>query len=187
MRKPKKSCAAEVKAARQLWGDLSKPALRVLAELVNRLDISVSRGDIQLLNGHWYITHSGLLNVAHRRRCSSVVCSIDRKFSDATIGRWVFKATVYRSTKSRGFVGYGDADPGNVSSMVQGAELRIAETRAVNRALRKAYGIGICSVEELGIGSTAKPKSEKAPVHTSQEGNGARVTASPDCEIAFAF
>jgi hypothetical protein len=28
--------------------------------------------------------------------------------------------------------------------------MRIAETRAVNRALRKAYGIGICSVEEVG-------------------------------------
>jgi hypothetical protein len=31
-----------------------------------------------------------------------------------------------------------------------GAEMRVAETRAVNRALRKAYGIGICSVEEIG-------------------------------------
>jgi hypothetical protein len=27
--------------------------------------------------------------------------------------------------------------------------MRVAETRAVNRALRKAYGIGLCSVEEL--------------------------------------
>jgi hypothetical protein len=34
--------------------------------------------------------------------------------------------------------------------MVRGAEMRVAETRAVNRALRKAYGIGLCSVEELG-------------------------------------
>ena len=33
----------------------------------------------------------------------------------------------------------------------------MAETRAVNRALRKAYGIGICSVEE--IGSFAEPTS----------------------------
>jgi hypothetical protein len=33
--------------------------------------------------------------------------------------------------------------------------MRVAETRAVNRALRKAYGIGICSVEE--IGSLAEP------------------------------
>ena len=43
-----------------------------------------------------------------------------------------------------------DADPFNVSTLVHGAEMRIAETRAVNRALRKAYGIGLCSVEELG-------------------------------------
>ena len=50
----------------------------------------------------------------------------------------------------RGFVGYGDADPSNVSPLVHGAEMRVAETRAVNRALRKAYGIGICSVEEIG-------------------------------------
>jgi hypothetical protein len=28
--------------------------------------------------------------------------------------------------------------------------MRVAETRAVNRALRKAYGIGLCSVEEIG-------------------------------------
>ncbi|HEX4001831.1 MAG TPA: hypothetical protein VHX36_04235 [Candidatus Acidoferrales bacterium] len=32
--------------------------------------------------------------------------------------------------------------------------MRIAETRAVNRALRKAYGIGLCSLEELGNLST---------------------------------
>jgi hypothetical protein len=47
-------------------------------------------------------------------------------------------------------VGFGDADPSNVSPLVRGAEMRVAETRAVNRALRKAYGIGLCSVEELG-------------------------------------
>ena len=60
------------------------------------------------------------------------------------------KATVFPSKTSSGFVGYGDADPSNVSSLVRGAEMRVAETRAVNRALRKAYGIGICSVEEIG-------------------------------------
>jgi hypothetical protein len=48
------------------------------------------------------------------------------------------------------FVGYADADPSNVSPLVHGAEMRVAETRAVNRALRKAYGIGLCSVEERG-------------------------------------
>jgi hypothetical protein len=48
--------------------------------------------------------------------------------------------------------------------MVQGAELRIAETRAVNRALRKAYGIGLCSVEELGSFSSQPRASVTAPL-----------------------
>jgi len=30
------------------------------------------------------------------------------------------------------------------------ADLRVAESRTVNRALRKAYGIGLCLVDELG-------------------------------------
>jgi hypothetical protein len=47
-------------------------------------------------------------------------------------------------------VGYGDANPGNVSPLIfNHAEMRMAETRAVNRALRKAYGVALCSVEEL--------------------------------------
>jgi len=70
-------------------------------------------------------------------------------------------------------VGYGDADPSNLSLMVHGAELRIAETRAVNRALRKAYGIGLCSVEELGSlsGSSAPAKSHE-PSAKSHSANG---------------
>ncbi|MGB7434822.1 MAG: hypothetical protein WBQ61_09895 [Candidatus Acidiferrum sp.] len=96
------------------------------------------------------------------------------KLSDLTAGRWVFKAVVYKSGHSKGFVGYGDADPSNVSSMVRGAELRIAETRAVNRALRKAYGIGLCSVEELGAFSSARTSSATPPPsngHSSSNGN----------------
>jgi hypothetical protein len=72
------------------------------------------------------------------------------EFSDLSTSRVAFKATVYRSRNCRGFVGYGDADPSNVSPLVHGAAMRVAETRAVNRALRKAYGIGICSVEQIG-------------------------------------
>jgi hypothetical protein len=71
-------------------------------------------------------------------------------FCDSAAARWVFKATVYKSSKCKGFIGYGDADPTNVSSLARGAEVRMAETRAVNRALRKAYAVGLCSVEEIG-------------------------------------
>jgi hypothetical protein len=48
--------------------------------------------------------------------------------------------------------------------MVHGAEMRVAETRAVNRALRKAYGIGVCSVEELGSSSrNPGPGADREP------------------------
>jgi len=44
---------------------------------------------------------------------------------------------------------------------MHGSELRIAETRAVNRALRKAYGIGICSIEEIGSFSGTVPANRE--------------------------
>jgi hypothetical protein len=52
--------------------------------------------------------------------------------------------------------------------------MRVAETRAVNRALRKAYGIGICSVEEIGsfAGQIAsRPESKKLPQPANGNGN----------------
>jgi hypothetical protein len=89
------------------------------------------------------------------------------------MGRWVFKATVFNKPTSRGFVGYGDADPSNVSSMVHGAEMRVAETRAVNRALRKAYGIGLCSVDELGWSPrSSAPRPPDQTKITTNENNG---------------
>src|SRR5579872_7267833 len=144
------SFRANVKLARDLWGKPSKIALHGLKALTARYSVSVAAGDIQLIDGRWYVTHAGLLRIAQRNRCSGMITTIDKALSDPASCRWVFKATVYKSPRSRGFVGYGDADPSNVSSLVHGAEMRVAETRAVDRALRKAYGIGLCSVEELG-------------------------------------
>jgi hypothetical protein len=91
-----------------------------------------------------------LLRLATRRRCAGIHVIAIPRLCDVSSSRWTFRATVYKSSKCKGFVGHGDADPSNVSPLVRGAEMRVAETRAVNRALRKAYGIGICSVEEIG-------------------------------------
>jgi hypothetical protein len=48
--------------------------------------------------------------------------------------------------------------------------MRVAETRAVNRALRKAYGIGLCSVEE--IGTVPIPTEKFPPQNANGNGNG---------------
>ncbi len=148
----KQSCLFpnNLKLSRSLWGNLAPSTRTHLRELTNQYRLSVAAGDLKLLEGRWYITHAGLLRISERRQCSGIRTSIDRHLSDSNSNRWVFKAIVYKKSESKGFVGYGDADPSNVSALVRGAEMRVAETRAVNRALRKAYGIGLCSVEELG-------------------------------------
>ena len=174
MKKKTISARSNVRLARQLWGHFSGVASSSLRDLTEKYSLSVAAGDLQLLDGRWYVTHSGLLQLAARRRCRFIKTSLQDRSSDALASRWVFKATVYKSSSSNGFVGYGDADPTNVSSAVRGAELRIAETRAVNRALRKAYGIGICSVEELGslTGSSTPSRSYERPA-TPPPPNGA--------------
>jgi len=142
--------------AKRLYPGLPKHQLSVLRDLTATLHLSIFRSELLYFSGKWYVTHSGLLRIAHRRRCAGIDTAIEQHTTEASVGRWVFRATVHKS-RSSSFVGYGDADPSNVSPLVHGAEMRVAETRAVNRALRKAYGIGICSVEE--IGSIAEPAS----------------------------
>ena len=137
---------------------------------------AIDAGELQILEGNWYVTHTGLVRLARRKRCRGIHVEAVNSLCDSASNRYVLKATVYPSKGSAGFVGYGDADPSNVSQRVRGAEMRMAETRAVNRALRKAYGIGICSVEEIGsfagpVGPA--PSSPKiAPNGTNGNGNG---------------
>jgi hypothetical protein len=78
--------------------------------------------DLLMLDARWYLTHSGLLRVAHRRRCSSITTELVEGVSNPKEGRWVFKASVVKSGTVH-FVGYGDANPSNVSALVHGAEM----------------------------------------------------------------
>jgi hypothetical protein len=168
MKRASRAFRINKRLAEHSWGRLSSRLVTSLRSLTSDYGLSVGRGDIICLDAHWYITHSGLLRLASRRRCVGIQVEMVRDFCDPTGARWAFRATVFPSDKSAGFVGFGDADPSNVSSLVRGAEMRVAETRAVNRALRKAYGIGLCSVEEIG---TIANTGEKLPPQ-SANGNG---------------
>src|SRR5438309_3143127 len=147
--------------AHKLWAGISPMSFAALRQISELYQFSISMGDLLFLEGRWYVTHVGLLRLAQRKACTGIRVQPVREFCEATASRWAFKATVFKSRDCKGFVGYGDADPSNVSPVVHGAEMRVAETRAVNRALRKAYGIGICSVEEIG--------SFAEPAHSSRE------------------
>jgi hypothetical protein len=175
VRRRSNSVRTNIRLAQTTWGVLPRTALHSLRKITRVFGLSVALGDIQLIDGRWYVTHTGLLRMAQRRRCHGIRTSLQEHVSDPIAGRWVFKATVYKTPDSEGFVGFGDADPSNVSTLVRGAELRVAETRAVNRALRKAYGIGLCSVEELGWPSASpKPSDNHTGSSKSCASNGSK-------------
>src|ERR1700722_4446892 len=161
------------KKAITIWRGLSQNAIRALRALTEEYGLSVSTGDLQYLDGRWYVTHAGLLRIARSKNCCGIRSLLVSRLSDPSAKRWIFRATVYKSLRSRGFVGYGDADPSNTSPLVRGSEMRVAETRAVNRALRKAYGIGLCSVEELGwLSESPKPADRSRSSNGFHRSNG---------------
>jgi hypothetical protein len=167
-----KSVRLDIRLANIRWGRLNGLMRQSLIGTLQAYQLSLTRGDMLLLGGKWYVTHSGLLRIAARKNCHGLLVGPVKEFCDSGTARYVFRAVVYTSPACKGFVGYGDADPSNVSTLVRGAEMRVAETRAVNRALRKAYGIGICSVEEIGPfpsdpGLDQEPT--KNPAHSSNE------------------
>ncbi len=175
MKATKIKFSREARLAKSLCGELPRNALKSLEALVGRHQLSLADGDLKYLNSGWYVTHSGLLRLAERRHCAGMHVRPDLKSCDPPNSRWVFRAVVFKSRTCKGFVGYGNADPSNTSDLVRGAEMRVAETRAVNRALRKAYGIGICSVEEIGSfsGPTASEDNHRKRPPQPANGDGA--------------
>src|SRR5438445_10695679 len=159
--------------AKTLWGSaLNSIHFLTLKQMSMQFGFSIAMGDVLFLENNWYVTHTGLIQLARRSRCAGVCVETINEFCEPKAGRFCFRATVYKSRHCRGFVGYGDADPSNVSSLAHGAEMRVAETRAVNRALRKAYGIGICSIEEIGSLATRTQAQRQARKFPPQPANG---------------
>jgi hypothetical protein len=178
---------SNMRFARSRWKcDLNQFAFKLLKLLTNQFRFSVAEGDLIWLERGWYVTHTGLVRLASRNRCAGIHSKPVADFCDPHTQRWAFEATVYKTKACRGFVGYGDANPSNVSFLVHGAEMRVAETRAVNRALRKAYGIGICSVEEIGsLVEPSRPskESKKLPPQPSKGSHGAPTVRDRLCQL----
>ena len=86
---------------------------RVLAQLkvlTRDFGFSVAAGELQIINNSWYVTHTGLLRLARRKRCRGIHVEAVDSLCDSAANRFVLKATVYPFKDSAGFVGYGDAD-----------------------------------------------------------------------------
>ena len=99
------------------------------------------------LKGKWYATFKVLLNEAHEKYKDNF--SIKTKLLECNHeDKWaIFVAQVV--VGDRIFIGYGDSFKHNTGAMVQNSYIRMAETRAVVRALRFATNIAETGIEEL--------------------------------------
>lgn len=93
------------------------------------------------------VTAKGLLHLAHRERLSSIRTRLVQAPSKDNDHTAIAVVTVVTSRGS--FEGLGDATPRNVNPRVAAHFVRMAETRALARALRAALDIGVVALEEL--------------------------------------
>src|SRR5271154_4036548 len=73
--------------ARVTWGELPRSAIRTLRALTEEHGLLVSTGDLQLLNGRWYVTHAGLLRIARSKNCSGIKSALVSRLSDPSAKR----------------------------------------------------------------------------------------------------
>lgn len=141
------------------------------------------------VQGKDFITFPGLLAEAHAQG----LLAIETQLVNEDLTNPVMKATVHIKGESlpsgqpqvKLFTGYGDANANNVAKKVAGALIRMAETRAVARALRFACNIDMTAVEEIGVEDDAvvsAPRTFKAPtLSVPTTGEAVSVTVSgPD-------
>src|SRR3954468_19103756 len=112
---PQRMAAMKRKLAKRRWSTMiTKGNLALRDDLSRQFQFSIAMGDVVLLDGRWYVTHTGLIRLARKNRCGGIKARPKLEFSDPPSPRWAFEATVFKSRMCLGFVGHGDADPSNV-------------------------------------------------------------------------
>ena len=122
--------------------------------------MKLDKRHIAKVGGKDYVLLSGLLDLAYGKGGLQSLTT-EMLSNDTEQGRAVFRAT---ATGDRGTcTGHGDASPANLSEMMMASYIRMAETRAICRALRFYLGIGMCARDELpGAAPPPKPQERKS-------------------------
>lgn len=108
-------------------------------EYVRTIDIKGERREV--------VTAKGLLHLAHKERLSRVRTRVRQAPTKENGETAIVSAEVV--TQRGTFTAIGDANPRNVNARIAPHFIRMAETRAIARALRSALDIGHVAIEEL--------------------------------------
>ena len=130
-----------------------------------------------------FIKYAGLLYLGEQMGVTSIITRLTHEDLDKQI--FHFKATVKGIKMIHGepreviYRFHGDANADNVSRMVRDSIRRVAETRAVARALRAYCSVGMCSLEELA-GDDNRPKQRSNPTKRKRSRSINPVSARSD-------
>ena len=116
---------------------------------------------VKTIKGREFITFEGLLALAHQDELNLIQTELLQHPGPDNAQTAIAHAKV--RTARGTFTGVGDASPDNVRQHILPHLIRMAETRAIVRALRWATNTGKAAIEELGETST------DAPAHPSDE------------------
>lgn len=105
------------------------------------------------LQGNDFVKFEGLLNEFHENGGKSIKTELLDK------DPYIVQATVEGERGT--FQGIGDADENNVNKLIARHKIRMAETRAIARALRWYNNIGMCSSDELGGGGVLEQEGRE--------------------------
>lgn len=114
-------------------------------DFIRTIEIKDKQGNLVARKG--VISAKGLLHLAHRERLTKIrthlVQGPTKENGDTAI------VVVLVVTQRGTFTGLGDANPRNVNARIAPHFVRMAETRALARALRTALDVGAVAIEEL--------------------------------------
>lgn len=170
-RRIKEQSPFKVELRPDLWdGRLSSRDREVLTQIAEKYALDPLTGEVMMLRGKVYITAAGLQKLAVRDP-NYEGCEIEIVQADWEKNFYVIKARVWKKGCSHPFEDFGDADP-STSSLRGRALFRHAITRARARAMRSAFAIPFCSVEELDgemrANSRPSSRSNNRQEHRSQ-------------------
>lgn len=114
--------------------------------------MSLNDSHVQNIKGREFVTFAGLLELAHGDDLTVIETELIQHPSKDNGQTAIAHAKVRTATGS--FSGIGDASPVNTKPHMLPHSIRLAETRALVRALRWATNTGKAAIEELGRDET---------------------------------
>ena len=127
-------------------------------------------GHVITLNNKEFITHIGLLDLAHKAGMQGWSTDPIHEWSDPDKDKYAVKARVWDG-EGREFTGIGDASPKNLNAMILASAPRMAETRAINRALRALVNHGATTADEMPqVGLDSQPLIEPGNARQHRKG-----------------